>query len=46
MEYQKPEVVAVVEATLAIEGMKPGTLLDNNHPSFPPRSAGAYLSDE
>jgi len=46
MEYQKPEVVRVVEATLAIEGMKPGTLVDNNHPSFPPRSAGAYLSDE
>jgi hypothetical protein len=46
MEYKKPEVVAVVEATLAIEGMKPGTLLDNNHPSFPPRSTGAYLSDE
>jgi len=46
MEYQKPEVVAVVEAAVAIEGMKPGTLLDNNHPSSPPRSAGAYLSDE
>ena len=46
MEYQKPELVAVVEATVAIERMKPGTLLDNNHPSFPPRSAGAYLSDE
>jgi hypothetical protein len=46
VQYQKPEVVAVVEAAVAIEGMKPGTLLDNNHPSSPPRSTGAYLSDE
>ena len=46
VEYQKPEVVRVVEAAVAIEGMKPGTVLDNNHPSSPPRSTGAYLSDE
>jgi len=46
MEYRKPEVVAVVEATLAIEGMKPGAFPDNNHPTFPPRSTGAYVSDE
>jgi hypothetical protein len=46
MEYRKPEVVAIVEATLAIEGMKPGLVADNNHPTTPPRSSGAYLSDE
>jgi hypothetical protein len=46
MEYRKPEVIAVVEAALAIEGMKPGLVADNNHLSTPPRSTGAYLSDE
>jgi len=45
MEYRKPEVVAV-DATLAIAGMKPGLVADNNHPTAPPRSSGAYLSDE
>jgi len=47
MEYRKPEIVAAVDATLAIEGMKPGLVADNNnHPTAPPRSSGAYLSDE
>jgi hypothetical protein len=46
MEYRKPEIVAVAEATRAIEGMKPGGFVDNNHPALPPKSAGAYLSDE
>jgi len=46
MEYTKPEVVAAVDATLAIEGMKPGLVADNNHPTAPPKSSGAYLSDE
>jgi hypothetical protein len=46
MEYRKPEVVAAVDATLAIEGMKPGLVADNNHPTAPPKSSGAYLSDE
>jgi hypothetical protein len=46
MEYRRPEIIAAVEATLAIEGMKPGGFVDNNHPTLPPRSTGAYLSDE
>lgn len=46
MEYRRPEIIAVVEATLAIEGMKPGGFVDNNHPTLPPKSTGAYLSDE
>ncbi len=46
MGYRRPEVVAVVEATLAIEGTKPGVFAENNHPTVPPKSTGAYLSDE
>lgn len=46
MKYRKPEIVAVVNATMAIEGIKPGRVADNNHPSAPPKSSGAYLSDE
>lgn len=46
MEYRRPEIIAAVEATLAIEGMKPGGFVDNNHPTLPPKSTGAYLSDE
>ena len=46
MEYRRPEIIAAVEATLAIEGMKPGGFADNNHPTLPPKSTGAYLSDE
>jgi hypothetical protein len=46
MEYRKPEIVADVDATRAIEGMKPGLVADNNHPTAPPKSSGAYLSDE
>ncbi len=46
MGYEKPELIAVVKATEAIEGMKPGLVADNNHPTTPPRSSGAYLSDE
>lgn len=46
MEYRKPEVVAVVNATMAIEGIKPGKVVDNSHPHTPPKSSGAYLSDE
>lgn len=46
MEYRKPEVVAAVDARLAIEGMKPKLFADNNHPTAPPKSSGAYLSDE
>jgi hypothetical protein len=46
MKYSKPEIVAIVNATIAIEGIKPGQVADNNHPTKPPRSSGAYLSDE
>jgi hypothetical protein len=46
MEYREPEIVAVVNATTAIEGIKPGLVADNNHPTNPPKSSGAYLSDE
>jgi hypothetical protein len=46
MEYRKPEILAVVNATMAIAGIKPGQVADNNHPTSPPRSSGAYLSDE
>jgi hypothetical protein len=46
VEYRKPEVVAVVNATMAIEGIKPGLVADNSHPTTPPKSSGAYLSDE
>jgi hypothetical protein len=46
MEYRRPEIIAAVEATLVIEGMKPGGFVDNNHPTLPPKSTGAYLSDE
>ena len=46
MRYEKPELLAIAEATQVIEGMKPGFVADNNHPLTPPRSAGAYLSDE
>jgi hypothetical protein len=46
MEYSKPEVVAVVEATFAIEGTKPGVVAESSHPTVPPRSTGAYVSDE
>jgi len=46
VEYRKPEVVAVVNATMAIEGIKQGQVADNNHPTPPPKSSGAYLSDE
>jgi hypothetical protein len=46
MEYGKPEIVAVVNAAMAIEGIKPGQVADNNHPTRPPKSSGAYLSDE
>ena len=27
-------------------GTKPGQVADNNHPTTPPKSSGAYLSDE
>lgn len=46
MEYRRPEIIAADEATPAIEGMKPGGFVDNNHPTLPPKSTGAYLSDE
>jgi hypothetical protein len=46
VEYRKPEIVAILNATMAIEGIKPGQVVDNNHPTKPPRSSGAYLSDE
>jgi len=46
MEYRKPEIVEVMNATMAIEGIKPGQVADNNHPTRPPKSSGAYLSDE
>lgn len=46
MEYRKPEVVAAVDATLAIEGMKPDLVADNTIPRLRPSQAGAYLSDE
>ncbi len=46
MEYKKPQIVAAVQAILAIEGMKPGVYVDRNHPTLPPKSTGAYLSDE
>ena len=46
MEYRKPEVVAIVEATLAIDGTKPGIFAENSHPTTPPHSTGAYVSDE
>jgi hypothetical protein len=43
VEYRKPEVVALVNATMAIEGIKPGQVADNNHPTTPPKSAGLPL---
>lgn len=46
MEYKKPEIVEVADATMAIEGSKPGQVDDSNHPMSPPQSSGAYLSDE
>jgi hypothetical protein len=46
VKYRKPEIVAIVNATMAIEGIKPGQVADNNHPTTPPKSSGAYLSDE
>jgi hypothetical protein len=46
MRYEKPELIAVAKATEVIEGMKPGFVADNNHLTTPPRSTGAYLSDE
>jgi hypothetical protein len=46
MRYKKPEIVEVANATMAIEGIKPGEVADNNHLTTPPKSGGAYLSDE
>jgi hypothetical protein len=46
VEYKKPQIVATAEAVLAIEGMKPGAYVDSNHPTLPPKSTSAYLSDE
>jgi hypothetical protein len=46
MKYRKPEVLAIVEATQAIAGMKIPVVADNSHPTTPPESSGAYRSDE
>jgi hypothetical protein len=46
MEYRKPEVVAIMVAAQAIEGTKIPVVADNLHPTTPPESSGAYLSDE
>ena len=46
MNYKKPEILAVVNAAAAIENTKPGQAADASHPNDPPKSAGAYMSDE
>lgn len=46
MKYKKPEIVATVNATAAIEGTKPDGAPDAQHPKEPPMSTGAYTSDE
>ena len=46
MNYEKPEVVALVDALSTIQGGKGILLKDNAHPGNPLPSVAAYAADE
>jgi len=45
MEYSKPEIVVLAEASIAIQGVKSHGAIDRMDP-LQPRTTAAYESDE